>query len=94
MPLAYTPHRQGGTFLTHWAHYGGGEVNPMRPITVDGNEAVARVAHRLSEVVAETMEHFAQVTGRRYAPYRKGDGVEGAIVPRIFNAGVHGPLSR
>lgn len=24
--------------------------------------------------------------------YRKGDGVEGAIVPRIFNAGVHGPL--
>ncbi len=26
--------------------------------------------------------------------YRKGDGVEGAIVPRIFNAGVHGSLSR
>ncbi|WP_279231521.1 hypothetical protein [Thermus thalpophilus] len=24
----------------------------MRPITVDGNEAVARVAYRLSEVIA------------------------------------------
>lgn len=30
---------------------------------------------------------------RANQPYRSGDGVEGAIVPRIFNAGVHEPLT-
>ena len=54
---------------------------PAASLTIDGNEAVARVAYRLSEVialypithndalpdhVAEAMERFASLSGRRY----------------------------
>ena len=53
---------------------------------------LAYVGHEVTCVDVDA--HKLEKLRHGQAPiYRKGDGVEGAIVPRIFNAGVHADLT-
>jgi mannose-1-phosphate guanylyltransferase/mannose-1-phosphate guanylyltransferase/mannose-6-phosphate isomerase len=70
-------------------------IQPSYPATgfgyIERGEALEGSVYQVSRFVEKPDQPTAEAylnSGR----YRKGDGVEGAIVPRIFNAGVHGPL--